>query len=160
MSLFSKIFAKKPKEFKAQCALSNEVLETGYGFLLTTAEVIQSRKFWDNKMTEPDTMSYSINHFSKQDATATQIRSMIFDKFSQINKPWIISDTFINWFDIDKDEAKNNAKLWWDNRGEFEPEQSGSVNNVLEDEEYKSIKEYAIMEAGREQVAVAQKIAV
>ncbi|MDH5599361.1 MAG: hypothetical protein OEY34_09560, partial [Cyclobacteriaceae bacterium] len=82
MSFISKLFSGKAKEKKVFCKVSNEPLEKGYGYLLTTADIVRSKKYWDAKMTEGETMSYTINHFTKGDKMATQIRKMIFEKFS------------------------------------------------------------------------------
>ncbi|MDH5382791.1 MAG: hypothetical protein OEW75_18190, partial [Cyclobacteriaceae bacterium] len=83
MSVLSKIFGKK-KEFKAFCDVSKEPVENGFGYLLTTSQVVESKRYWDNIMTDPEMMSYTINHFTKKDPTATQIRNMVFEKYSTI----------------------------------------------------------------------------
>ena len=150
MAVFNNLFGKKKKEFKAFCAVSKEPLEKGYGYLLTTPQVIASKKYWDNIMTEPETMSYTINHFTKQDNTATQIRSMIFEKYSGVDKPWMVSDTCINWFDVNREDAKSHAQKWWESEGAFSPDKNGSMS----DDQFNQIKQYAIMEAGREMVEV------
>ena len=155
MAVFSNLFGKKKKEFKAFCSLSKEPLESGYGYLLTTSQVVKSRRYWDSIMTEPETMSYTINHFTKQDNTATQIRSMIFQKYSEVNKPWMVSDSYINWFNVDLEMAKERAKMWWAKEGDFSPENSGTAENTLSEELYAEIKQYAIMEAGRDKVNAA-----
>lgn len=151
MSVIGRIFGKK-KQFKAFCDISKEPVEQGYGFLLTTAQVIKSKVYWDNVMTEPETMSYTINHFKNQDATARQIRSMIFEKYSEVDKPWMISDTYIQWFDVDKSKAKAHAKSWWTSEGNYEPEDSGKAIEFLPGDKYDEIKSYAVLEAGRGKV--------
>ena len=153
MAVFDKLFGKKKKEFKAFCSVSKEPLEKGYGYLLTTSQVVASQRYWDSIMTEPETMSYTINHFTKQDNTATQIRSMIFEKYSEVNKPWMVSDSYINWFNVDKDAAKTQAQQWWESEGNFIPNESGSASSVLPENEFQQIRHYAIMEAGRELVS-------
>jgi len=152
MSVLTSLFGKKKKSFTAFCSVSREPLENGYGYLLTTAEVVSSRKYWDNIMTEPDTMSYTVNHFQKKDPMATRIRGMIFEKYSSVAKPWIVSDSFIGWFNVDKGKAKEWAKNWWQDEGEFEPSESGPADKILDEDNYMKIREYAIMEAGREKV--------
>lgn len=154
MSVFTSLFSKKKKSFKAFCNVSKEPLEEGFGYLLTTAEVVQSRKYWDNIMTEPETLSYTINHFAKQDQMATQIRSMIFDKHSQRKDPWMVSDTYIGWFNVDKDKARELARNWWAEEGEFAPENSGAAEENLSEDDYSNIKEYAIMQAGRDRIDI------
>ncbi|MDH5400418.1 MAG: hypothetical protein OEX02_19850 [Cyclobacteriaceae bacterium] len=152
MSVLEKIFGKKKKEFKAFCNVSREPVEKGYGFLLTTAQVVASRAYWDKVMTEPDTMSYTINHFKNNDAMATQIRNMIFEKYSGIEKPWIISDSCIHWFDVDKNKARQHAESWWASEGDYTPENAGTAGNTLKNDEFDEIRHYAVMEAGRERV--------
>ena len=86
MSLINSLFGKKKKEFKASCQITKEPLEKGYGYLLTTAQIVTSQKYWDMVMTEPETMSYTISHFKNQPG-GTQMRNMIFEKYATIGKP-------------------------------------------------------------------------
>ncbi len=153
MSFINKLFGKKKKPKNATCDISKEPIEEGFGYLLTTSEVVSSRKFWDNVMTEPETMSYTISHFKNQDNTATQMRSMIFDKHSTIEKPWMVSDSYIHLFEVDKSEARAKANEWWSNEGNVELPNSGTASDMLDDQAYEEIKKYAIMEAGKERVA-------
>src|SRR5579859_2532509 len=104
MALLS-IFGKKKKEFKASCKITREPLEKGFGYLLTTAQIITSKKYWDLVMTEPETLSYTISHFQNQQS-GTQMRSMIFEKYASVTQPWMISDSIINYFDVDKTQAR------------------------------------------------------
>lgn len=152
MSVLSKIFGKK-KEFKAFCDVSKEPVENGFGYLLTTSQVVESKRYWDNIMTDPEMMSYTINHFTKKDPTATQIRNMVFEKYSTIEKPWIVSDTYIKWFDVDKTEARDLAKRWWDSKGGFAPENTGKAEDILPNDKFTEMKTYAVLEAGREALA-------
>ena len=152
MSVLSKLFGKKKKEFKAQCHVSKEPVEKGFGYLLTTAEVVKSKKYWDNIMTDPEMMSYTINHFTKSDNMATQIRKMAFEKYAEKNEPWIVSDSYIGWFDVDQNKAKEEAKKWWESEGQFEPLNSGKAEDVLSENEFGMAREYAIMEAGKSAV--------
>ncbi len=147
MSLLS-MFAKKKKEFRAFCNITREPLESGFGYLLTTAQVISSKKYWDLVMTEPETLSYTISHFNNQ-PSGTQMRSMIFEKYASVAKPWMISDSVINYFEVDKAEARDNAKKWWESEGNFTPETAGPAAQKLDDSTFNSWKEYAVLEAGR-----------
>ena len=79
MALLTSLFGKKKKEIKAQCPITKERIENGYGYMLTTAQVVASKKYWDMIMTEPETLSYTISHFKNQ-SSGTQMRSMIFEK--------------------------------------------------------------------------------
>ena len=153
MSFLNKVFGKKKKTFKATCDISKEPIEKGFGYLLTTSQVVKSKKFWDSIMTEPETMSYTISHFKEQDKMATQMRSMIFDKHSSVDKPWMVSDSYIHLFKVDKQDAREKANQWWENEGDYQPENTGSAAELMDESQYKAIKHYAIMEAGRERVA-------
>lgn len=46
MALFDSLFGKKKKEFKASCQITKEPIEKGFGYLLTTAQVVASEKYW------------------------------------------------------------------------------------------------------------------
>ena len=105
-------------------------------------------------MTEPETLSYSQSHFKNQ-SSGTQMRSMIFEKFATVEKPWIVSDTIINYFEVDKLEARELAKKWWETEGSFEPTDIGPAVQVLQESDYSKLKEYAILEAGRERIKFA-----
>lgn len=149
MAILDTLFGKKKKEFKAACKITKEPIERGYGYLLTTAQVVTSKKYWDMVMTEPETLSYTVSHFKNQ-ASGTQMRSMIFDKYATIAKPWIVSDSIINYFDVDKSTARENAKKWWETEGNFTPQNTGSASENLEPGIFKTVKDYAILEAGRD----------
>ena len=78
---------------------------------------------------------------------------MLFDKYSSIDRPWIVSDTYINWFDVDKTTAKENARNWWSNEGNFEPQDSGKASDYMDQSQLQDLMRYAVLEAGREKVA-------
>lgn len=153
MALFDSLFGKKKKEFKAQCQITKEPIEKGYGYLLTTAQIVASEKYWDMIMTEPETMSYTLSHFKNQ-SSGTQMRSMIFEKYATVEKAWIISDSIINYFEVDKSAARENAKKWWEAEGDFTPTDIGPAAKVLDKSIFTKFKEYAILEAGRARVAL------
>lgn len=149
INLFKK---NKKKAFKAHCELSRQPLERASSYLITTAELISSKKFWDNKMTEPDTMTYTVAHFKSGDQTAMNIRKMIFEKYSREDKHWVVSDSEMHLFDqIDQDKAKERADKWWDSKGTYVNGSANSLENLGPDV-FEEIKSYAIMEAGRAQV--------
>ncbi len=152
MALLS-IFGKKKKEFKASCTITREPLESGFGYLLTTAQIISSKKYWDLVMTEPETLSYTISHFNNQ-PSGTQMRNMIFEKYASISKPWMISDSVINYFEVDKNEARSQAKKWWESEGSFMPETAGPASQRLDQTTFSTLKDYAVLEAGRGRISV------
>ena len=149
MAILESIFGKKKKEFRASCLITKEPIEKGYGYLLTTSQVVSSKKYWDLVMTEPETLSYTVNHFKNQ-ASGTQMRSMIFEKYASIEKPWIVSDSVINYFDVDKGTAKDNARMWWETEVTYTPLNTGPAGKTLDPQTFQNWKNYAILEAGRE----------
>lgn len=151
MALMEAIFGKKKKEFRASCLITKEPIEKGFGYLLNTSQVVLSRKYWDFVMTEPETLSYTVSHFKNQ-ASGTQMRSMIFEKYASIEKPWIVSDSVISFFDVDKKAAKDNARRWWETEGQFQPDNTGSAGKKLDPQAYQTAKDYAILEAGRDRM--------
>jgi len=155
MAFLDKILGKKKKStLRAKCPITKEPIDEGFGFMLTTAQVISSKKYWDMVMTEPETMSYTVSHFMNQ-STGTQMRNMIFEKYSSIEKPWMISDSCINLFEsVDKLSARENAKRWWANEGNYNPENSGPALNALDPQTYKNWKDYAVLEAGRSRIVL------
>jgi hypothetical protein len=155
MAFLEKILGKKKPELKARCPITKEQIESGFGYLLTTAQVIASKKYWDMIMTEPETLSYSVSHFKNQQS-GTQMRNLIFEKYSNIEKPWMISDSCINLFEnIDRSSAKEYAKKWWASQGHFTPENSGPAVVSLEPQAFQTWKDYAVLEAGRSKVALS-----
>jgi len=154
MTFIDKLFGRsKKKEIKARCPITKEQIDKGFGYLLTTAEVVASRKYWDMVMTEPETLSYTISHFRNEE-NGTRMRSLIFEKYSNIEKPWMISDTCINLFeDVDRQKAREHARLWWENEGDFVPDNSGTAVDALDAESYRNWKEYAVLEAGRSRIS-------
>lgn len=152
MAFLESLFAKKKPSLKAQCPITKESIDAGFGYMLTTAEVISSKKYWDMIMTEPETMSYTVSHFKNQ-SDGTHMRSMIFEKYSTMQKPWMVSDSCINLFeDIDRKEARDRAKKWWESQGNFTPEKSGAAHETLDEGTFKNWKNYAVLEAGRSRV--------
>ena len=155
MAFLEKLLGKKKPELKARCPITKEQIENGFGYLLTTAQVIASRKYWDMVMTEPETLSYSVSHFRNQQS-GTQMRNLIFEKYSNIEKPWMISDSCINLFEnIDRKSAREYAKKWWETAGNFTPENSGPAASALEPNTFQLVKDYAVLEAGRSRIAVS-----
>ena len=153
MAFLDTLFGKKKKAFKASCLITKEPLERGYGYLLTTSQVVKSKKYWDMIMTEPETMSYTVSHFQNE-SSGTQMRAMIFEKYSTIEKPWIVSDSIISYFDVDKKEARENVQKWWDNEGNFEPAETGPAEAHMKPDTFNECKEYAIKEAGKSRLPV------
>lgn len=152
MAFLEKLLGKKKPEVKARCPITKEQIDSGFGYLLTTAQVIASKKYWDMIMTEPETLSYSVSHFKNQES-GTRMRSLIFEKYSSVEKPWMISDSCINLFDnIDKQSARDNAKRWWEAAGNYIPENAGPALQALEPATYQNCKDYAVLEAGRTRV--------
>jgi hypothetical protein len=152
MAFLDKLLGKKKPELKARCPITKEQIENGFGYLLTTAQVVASKKYWDMVMTEPETLSYSVSHFKNQES-GTKMRSLIFEKYSSFEKPWLISDSCINLFDnIDKKKAKEEAKKWWASQGSFAPENTGAAAQALEPSQFQVWKDYAVLEAGRSRI--------
>jgi hypothetical protein len=141
----------KKKEFKAVCALTKQPIDKESSYLLTTAEIISSKKFWDNKMTEPETLSYTVAHFKSQDPTASKIRQMIYEKYSS-EKAWVVSDASLHLFDIDVSVARKRAQDWWESEGSVDPEEANDSLDRLGNQ-VETLKTYAIEEAGRAYVS-------
>jgi len=74
---------------------------------------------------------------------------MIFEKYASVTQPWMISDSIINYFDVDKNKARVDAKKWWESEGAFNPEQTGPALSILDEQTFTTAKEYAVLEAGR-----------
>jgi hypothetical protein len=155
MAFFDKLLGKsKKKELKAKCPITKENIEHGFGYMLTTSQIVSSKKFWDMVMTEPETLSYTVSHFKNQQS-GTQMRSLIFEKHSSVDKAWMISDSCINLFEVDKTEARADAKRWWESEGLYTPSEAGKAEEKLDSSIFKALKEYAVLEAGRSRVAAA-----
>lgn len=155
MAFFDKLLGKnKKKELKAKCRITKENIEHGFGYMLTTSQIVSSKKFWDMVMTEPETLSYTVSHFKNQQS-GTQMRSLIFEKHSSVDKAWMISDSCINLFDVDKAEARADAKRWWESEGLYTPSEAGKAEEKMESSIFNALKEYAVLEAGRNRVAAA-----
>lgn len=107
-------------------------------------------------MTEPETMSYTVSHFKNQES-GTHMRNLIFEKYSSIDKAWMVSDSCINLFEIDKANARAYARKWWETEGNFSPNDSGTALEKLDPSNYKAFKDYAVLEAGRGRVILQNK---
>lgn len=142
------LFTKK-KKFKATCELSKTPLDRESAYIISAAQILSSKKFWDNVMTEPETMTYTEAHFKKGDPTAKNIRTMIFKKYTNEDKAWVISDSQIHLFDLDVDKSKQLANEWWDSEGRELPEHLTTTLSDMDEEAYESFKSYAINDAGK-----------
>lgn len=152
MTFIDKILGKnKKKDLKARCPITKESIEAGFGYLLTTSQIVSSKKYWDMIMTEPETMSYTVSHFKNQES-GTHMRNLIFEKYSSVGKPWMVSDSCINLFEVDKANARAYAKKWWETEGNFSPNEAGSALESLDSSSYQALKDYAVLEAGRNRV--------
>jgi hypothetical protein len=156
MALLDSLFGKKKKEIRAICPITKEPIEKGFGYLLTTAEVVCSKRFWDMVMTEPETLAYTQQHFSNN-SNGTQMRSLIFEKKATVMHPWIVSDSIISIFDVDKQEARDRVKKWWESQGSYSPDNVGPAAEKLDGKAFTDWKNYAILEAGRD-FKVRQKV--
>jgi hypothetical protein len=154
MTFFEKILGKNKKPvLKPRCPITKESIDPGFGYLLTTSEIISSKKYWDMVMTEPETMSYTVSHFKNQES-GTYMRNLIFEKYSSIDKPWMISDSCVHLFEIDKSKARTDAKTWWETEGNFAPPQVGNALENLDPSSYQAVKDYAVLEAGRNRISL------
>ncbi len=152
MTFIDKLLGKKKKSKKAQCPITKEAIDEGFGYMLTTSQVVSSKKYWDMVMTEPETMSYTMSHFKNQES-GTRMRSLIFEKYSSIEGAWVVSDSCISLFEeINKEKAKEEAKKWWQTEGSYSPSNVGKALEQLDPKEYECFKEYAILEAGRNRI--------
>ena len=150
MGLFS--FGKKKKKPVRSCDLEGSLLEFGEGYLLTSAQIIKSKRFWDNKMVEPETLAYSKAHFEKKDEMGTKMRTMIFQKYSSKEQPWLVGDGQVSQFEIDKNKAREYAQQWWESEFKFMPPEVGAADKTLSEDEYQQWREYAVMKAGETQL--------
>lgn len=154
MGFFNNIFgSKKQKPVTAKCAISDTMLEFGEGYLLTSSQIIDSPSFWDMMMLQPETKSYTIQHFENQDPSAKSIRQMIFNKYASKDEPWLVADTYVKMFKVDESKAREYAQEWWSSEKSFRPPNCGHAQENMQTEKYKELQNYAVMEAGREAVS-------
>ncbi|MCR9248948.1 MAG: hypothetical protein NXI20_00935 [bacterium] len=146
------LFKSKKKKFRAQCELSKTPLEKESAYMVTTAQIISSKKFWDNVMTEPDTMTYTTAYFKSGDEVAANMRQMIFNKYGAQDKPWIVADSQMHLFDVDQGKAKSLADEWFDKEGQYAPEESKTSLANLGENAVEELRVYAVKEAGRKMV--------
>lgn len=144
---FSLNIFKKKKKPGTQCGICKSRMEFDEGSILTSSQIVTSNSFWDKLMVEPETLSYTKAHFESQDATATKMRQMIFNKYSEKDKPWVVCDSCVEMFDVD-DEVKNHAKMWWESDKTFRPPSCGKASEQMDASDYKTVKTYAVMHAG------------
>ncbi len=143
---------KSKKKLTAKCALTGTILTEGEGRVVTTSEVIVSKKFWESIMTEPEAMSYTINYFKNNDVNATMMRNAIFSKYADKAEPWIVSEDCLRTYGIETALNGSEVTNWWNSQGTYKPNNSGKAIDVLSAEEFDNAKKYAITEAGRSRV--------
>jgi len=66
-----------------------------------------------------------------------------------------VSDSVINYFDVDRIVAREGAKKWWESEGNYAPDQTGPATDYLDSPTFQDVRNYAILEAGRERVKMS-----
>ncbi|RED92657.1 hypothetical protein [Marinoscillum furvescens] len=145
---------KKKKKFAANCALSGMPLDRSTVFLIGAADLLRSQKFWNNVMAEPETLSYTEAYFKSKDATAQRIREMLLQKYVGEDKPWVIGDSYIHFFDVDTVLAQQWGQEWWDSEGKQVPQALTKSLSQMPADELDSCRKYVLEEAGRQAIAV------
>ncbi len=145
---FSLNIFKKKKKPGTSCGICKAHMEYGEGSILTSSQIVKSNAFWDKLMVEPETLSYTKAHFESQDAMATKMRQMIFNKYSQKDQPWIVCDSCIEMFEVENAEVKQHAQQWWLSERKFRPPSCGKASEQMDEGAYKEVKTYAVMHAG------------
>jgi hypothetical protein len=149
---FLNLFKKKPKKKAAQCSICKSHMEHNEGFALNTSQVVVSEKYWDHKMVEPETMSYTTAHFKGKDENATKMRGIIFEKTAEKDQTWLTCDTCIKHFDVDQEDTKFLAGEWWASENGYKVPDSGGAKDILDNSSYENIKNYATQKAGEKLV--------
>ncbi|MDN5214374.1 hypothetical protein QQ020_20005 [Fulvivirgaceae bacterium BMA12] len=139
---------KKKKKPATQCSICKSRMEYEEGSILTSSQIITSNAFWDKLMVEPETLSYTKAHFESQDAMATKMRGMIFNKYSEKDQAWIVCDSCIGMFNVEKKQVREHARKWWETNKTFRPPSCGKASEQMDDQEYQTVKTYAVMQAG------------
>ncbi|UXP32148.1 hypothetical protein N6H18_17540 [Reichenbachiella agarivorans] len=148
MRFLDKIFKSPPKKKQAACSICKSIMNQNDGFALSTAQVVSSRKYWDRKMVEPETLSYTTAHFKNQDQRATMMRKIIFEKTAGKEIVWMTCESCIDHFEVCQDETKQLAAQWWQNDTGFVLPNKGKAEDNMSSEDFEEIKSYATMEAG------------
>jgi len=148
MAFITNLFKKKPKKKVAQCSICKSHMERNEGFALNTSQVVVSQKYWDHKMVEPETMSYTMAHFKNKDENATKMRGIIFEKTAEKDQTWLTCETCIKHFDVDQTNTKELAKEWWASENGYKVPDAGSAKTILANDVYEDIKHYATERAG------------
>lgn len=146
MGLF---FNEKQKNVRTRtCDCCSKSVESPTAtYLLTPAQVVKSRKYWDYLMTSPEMYELSKRHFVNKDANATKQRGMIVVPLIQNSSPWCICEKCIDKFDVDKSIAKKYSIQKEENIN-FIPPNCGSAESVLPKDEYLQEMIYILSHAG------------
>jgi transcription elongation factor Elf1 len=148
MGLFDKVFKKKVKKAIAACSICKAHMEEGEGFALSTGQIVSSKAYWDHKMVEPETMSYTHAHFKTKDENATKMRGIIFQKTAEKDQSWLTCESCIRHFEVDEKVAKEHVAQWWETKGKFDLPDGGTAEKSLAAETFEEVKQYATMDAG------------
>lgn len=139
---------RKKKKPVAQCGICKARMEYQEGSILTSSQIVTSHAFWDKLMVEPETLSYTKAHFESNDAMATKMRHMIFNKYSEKDQAWIICDSCVGMFDVEETKVRAHAKAWWETNKTFRPPTCGKASEQMDGATFEAVKRYAVMQAG------------
>jgi len=98
------------------------------GYLLTTAEVVGSHRFWQRfyrqRYDELGTrLIYTYRDFSRDES----IRELYVDPIAAREKPWLVCGECVRMFSISRNRAQGHAKLWWESDQTFLPPGNGAA---------------------------------
>lgn len=145
----SGITKKKTVPKKCACQISGEPLLEPEGYIITTEQLISSRRFWDKRMTDSDTLSYTLQHFREHDQRATSVRKKVFEKYCKEQGFLLVSPNVIDNFDLDKVRSKALAEMWWKLPYQQFLEQYRYELQSLPKDDFEKYKAYAIIYAGK-----------
>jgi hypothetical protein len=147
--MLSGIKKRKAEPRRCVCQTTGEPLSEQDGYIITTSQLIASKKFWDMRMTDSDTLSYTLQHFRDRDQSATSIRRRVFEKYASEPGFLIVSSKVIGLFDVDQSRARKLAQVWWKVAQCDFLDQFGHEIQPLTVDEFEKYRAYAIIYAGK-----------
>lgn len=110
------------------CDICQSAIPKSSGFLLTTRQVVSAHSFWLDyyERHSSEFKEMNVNSYHEFTKNASLRGTSVWLMCGQQN-PWLICETCIDIFDVNKSKAKEHALSWWRSGKSLSPEDSGAV---------------------------------
>jgi hypothetical protein len=113
---------------QAKCDLCSTIIYKPGGYQLTTTQVVCSPRFWQCYY-QHHRGEFAVLGLSSYEAMlASPALSAVIEQITNDATPWLIGEECIDYFEVDRGQARAYACQWWDSGRVFVPPGSGPAS--------------------------------